>query len=69
MLINILIVVAVIIVVVGVIVALQPKDYRVARSTMISAPAASGICAGERFPQMGSMEPVGEDRSGDEARL
>ena len=41
MLMNTLIVVAGIIVVAAVIVALQPKDYRVARSTTISAPAAA----------------------------
>ena len=29
-------------------------------------PAGGGVCAGERFPQVGGMVPVGETRSGDE---
>ena len=32
-------------------------------------PRAGGICSSERFPQMGGMESLGENRSGDEANL
>ena len=60
MLINILIVVAVIIVVAGVIVALQPKDYRVARSTMISAPAAAVFAQVNDFHKWVAWNPWGK---------
>ena len=56
---KILIAVAVIIVVLAVIVALQPSEFRVARSATISAPAPAVFAQVERFPQMGSMEPMG----------
>ncbi len=47
MLIKILIALAVIVVVFVIIVALQPSDFRVARSATISAPPTGGFCAGE----------------------
>jgi len=46
----ILISLAVIVIVFVVIVALQPSEFRVARSGNYLRPASGGICAGERFP-------------------
>ena len=44
---TILIALAVIVVVLVVVVVMQPSEFRVARSTTISAPPTGGVCAGE----------------------
>ena len=57
MLLKILIVVAVIIVVLVVIVALQPNEYRVARSTIISAPAPAVFAQVNDFHKWAAWNP------------
>ena len=69
MLIKILIALAVIVVVFVVIVALQPSEFKVVRNGHHLRAGPGAICAGERFSQMGSMEPVGETRSDHETSL
>ena len=66
---KILIALAVIVVAFLGLVAVQPSEFRVARTTTIAARRAGGVRAGERLPQVGSLESVGEARSGDEAHV
>lgn len=64
----ILIVVALLVIAAVVVIALQPSGFRVAHHNYFGACTGS-VCASERFPQMGSMESMGENRSGDETKL
>ena len=68
MLLKVLIVVAGIIVLFAIIVALQPSDFRVTRSAIMSAPALA-VFAQVMISINGKHGPLGENRSGDEERM